>query len=130
MQELRHNTEQIIRVGVLLTKQLKMTDPLNPIYGAFLSWYYWRYLIKSDGTVIDILNHIWGDIPDCAGCYFLTVTMTDTNQLGPLILYLYDAESLGKPIFMEFNVINQNLYDSKYGVSDLLIVTSQHAQKG
>jgi len=128
--ELRHNTEQIIKVGVLLTKQLKMTDPLDPIYGAQLSWYYWRYLIKSDGTTVDILNHTWSDIPNCAGCYFLTVTETDTNQLGSLIVYIYDAASLGKPIFMEFEVISQNVWDSKYSANDFLITESQHAQKG
>ena len=113
MQELRHNTEQIIRVGVLLTKQTKLTDPLDPIYGALLSWYYWRYWIKADGTVIDIINHAWSDIPNCAGCYFLTLTAEDTNKLGPATLYIYDAGSLGKPIFMNFE-----------------IVAKPHAQKG
>lgn len=113
MQELRHNTEQIIRVGVLLTKQTKLTDPLNPIYGAQLSWYYWRYLIKADGVVIDIVNHTWSDIPNCAGCYFLTLTAGDVNKLGPLVLYIYDASSLGKPIFINFE-----------------IVAKPHAQKG
>lgn len=115
MQELRYNTEQIVRVGVLLTKQTKLTDPLNPIYGAQLSWYYWRYLIKADGTVIDIISYSWSDILNCAGCYFLTLPAVSCNRLGSLILYIYDAGSLGKPIFMEFNVITQNAWDSKYG---------------
>lgn len=130
MIELRHNTEQTIRVGVLLTKQSKLTDPLDPIYGALLSWYWWRYIVRADGTVWDILTRTWVDIPSCEGCYFLTLTIADTSSLGPLILYIYDASSLGKPIFMEFEVINQNTYDSKYDVDDSLIVVSQHAQKG
>lgn len=117
MMELRQSTQQVVRVGVLLTKQLKLTDPLNPIYGAVLSWYYWKYLIKSDGTVINIGTRSWSDIPNCAGCYFLTLTITDTDKLGPLVLYIYDAVSLGKPIYMEFSVIDKNVYDSKYGNS-------------
>jgi len=128
MIELRHNTQQILRVGVLLTKQLKVTDPLNPIYGALLSWYFWRYLVKADGTVQDILTRTWTDIPNCAGCYFLTVTVADTSILGPLILYIYDAGSLGKPIFMEFEVISQNMWDSKYSNGQLAI--EPQAQKG
>lgn len=104
MIELRHNIEQVVRVGVLLTKQLKMTDPLNPVYGAQLNWYYWRYLAKADGIVIDLVSHAWSDIPNCAGCYYLTLTAGDTDKIGPLTLYIYDASSLGKPIFMNFEV--------------------------
>lgn len=128
MIELRHNTEQIIRVGVLLTKQSKLTDPLDPIYGAQLSWYWWRYIVKADGTVQDILTRTWTDIPNCAGCYFLTLTIADTSILGPLVLYIYDAGSLGKPVFMEFEVVSQCFWDAKYN-DDCLVIESQ-AQKG
>jgi hypothetical protein len=126
--ELRHNTQQTIRVGVLLAKTHKFEDPMNPVYGALLEWYYWRYLIKPDGTVVDILNHTWSDIPNCAGCYFLTLTIQDTSLLGSLGLYLYDAASLGRPIFMNFNVIDKNVWDAKYGGS--LLQVESHAQKG
>jgi len=130
--ELRQGTEQIIRVGVLLTKQTKMTDPLDPVTGALLSWYYWRYIVKAAGSVIDIISHTWTDITNCAGCYFLTLTIDDTEHLGPLTLYIYDASSLGRPIFMEFEVINRNSYDSKYNINDLPVVysESQHARQG
>ena len=119
--QLRHETEQKVRVGVLLTKQNKLTDPLNPVYGASLNWYFWRYLVKADETIVDIVNHIWNDIPSCAGLYYLTLTVTDTNKLGPLVLYIFDAESLGTPILMHFEVIRKNLYDSKYGIELLKV---------
>lgn len=128
MIELRHNTQQVLRVGVLLTKQIKLTDSLDPIYGSLLEWYYWRYIVKADGTTQDILTRTWTDIPNCAGCYFLTLTATDTNCLGPLVLYIYDAGSLGKPIFMEFEVISQNTWACKYG--DGLSCIESQAQKG
>jgi len=120
MIELRYNTQQILRVGVLLAKTTKFEKPIAPICNALLSWYYWRYLIKADGTVVDIVNRSWLDIPQCAGCYFLTVTAIDTNKLGPLILYIYDVY-LAKPIYLEFAVISQNVYDSKYGNQFLLV---------
>lgn len=112
--ELRQSTQQTVRVGVLLTKQVKLTDPLNPVYGAQLSWYYWRYLIKPDGTVIDAVTRPWMDIPNCAGCYYLTLLAPDTDQLGHLTLYIFDSKSLGKPIYETFYVTNQNEWDAKY----------------
>lgn len=123
-QELRHETEQIVRVGVFLTKQVKLTDSLDPVSGAQLSWYYWRYIVKADGTVVDILSHTWSDIPSCAGLYYLTLLLTDTDKLGSLILYVYDATSLGKPILINFEVIKKNVYDARYG-SALLKVESE-----
>jgi len=128
MIELRHNTEQVVRVGVLVTKQTKLTDPLDPVYGALLEWYYWRYIVRADGSTWDILTRTWTDIPNCAGCYFLTLTIADTSCLGPLVLYIYDSGSLGKPIFMEFEVVSQYFWDAKYN-NDCLIIESQ-AQKG
>lgn len=119
MQELRYNTEQIVRVGVLLAKT--KDNPIIPVTGATLNWFWWRYLIKSDGTVIDIINFYWNDIPNCDGCYFLTFPMNVCDKLGSLILYIHDSFSLGKPIFMEFNVITQNEWDSKYGNSLLSV---------
>lgn len=105
--ELRQGVEQIVRVGVLLAKTHKFEDPANPVYGAQLSWYYWRYLIKADGTVIDVVSRVWSDVSCCAGCYNLTLTASDTDVLGPLTLYIYDAASLGRPVFMHFNVTNR-----------------------
>lgn len=103
--ELQQGIEQKVRVGVLLAKPTKFSDPRNPVYGALLSWYYWRYIVKADETIIDILAHVWSDVPNCAGCYFLTLTASDTEKLGPLTLYIYDVVSLGKPIFMQFEVV-------------------------
>lgn len=126
--ELRHETEQTVRVGVLLTKQTKLTDPLDPIYGAQLSWYYWRYVVKADGVIVDIVNHTWSDIPSCAGLYYLTFTVSDTNKLGPLVLYINDAYTLGKPILMYFEVVKKNVYDAKYGGALLKVETEPQGE--
>ncbi len=119
--QIRHETQQKIRVGVLLTRQTKLTDPLNPISGAQLSWYYWKYIVKADETIVNIGTHVWADIPGCAGLYYLTLTSEDTNKLGSLVLYINDSVSLGRPILMYFEVIVKNVYDAKFG-SDLLKV--------
>lgn len=100
---------------MLLGRRLKLTDPWNPVFGAQLNWYYWKYLIKSDGTVVDIATFVWQDIPGCAGCYFLTFPMMSCDKLGSLVLYIFDSTGLENPIFMEFSVMTQNEWDSKYG---------------
>jgi len=126
--ELCQNKSQVVRIGVLLTKQIKLTDPLNPVYGADLSWYYWRYLVKPDGTVIDLVGRTWCDIPNCAGCYYLTLTAEDTVLPGHLTVYIFDAGSLGKPIFAEFEIISANMWNAKYTTG--LLSVEQPAQKG
>lgn len=126
--EIRQGTQQTVRIGVLLTKQTKLTDPLNPVYGASLSWYYWRYLVKPDGTIVDLIGHPWMDIPNCAGCYYLTLSVTDTDQLGHLVVYIFDAVSLGKPIFQVFHVVTQNVWDAKY--DSKLLQVEPFAEKG
>lgn len=126
--ELRQGTEQTVRIGVLVEKQNKLTDPLIPVVGAQLSWYYWRYIIYPDGTIVDIVDHVWSDIPNCAGCYFLTFDAIDTSYLGPLTLYIFDGSSLGRPIFQTFSIVDRNVWDSKYG--NELMKVEQFAQKG
>lgn len=133
MIELRYNTEQVIRVGVFLAKQTEFADPVNPISGFLLEWCYWRHIVKAEyddtGQIVwDIVTRTWEDIPNCAGCYFLTLTAADTDCLGPLVLYIYNANLMKKPIFMEFEVVSQYFWDAKYS-NNRLEIESQ-AQKG
>ena len=118
--QLRYETTQKIRVGVLLDKRSKFLDPVTPVSGALLSWYYWKYLIKADDTIVNIGSNLWIDIPNCSGLYYLTLTVSNTNKLGPLVLYIHD-EQLAVPILMHFEVIRKNLYDSKYGTELLKV---------
>lgn len=124
MQELRYNTEQVVRVGVLIAKRSGLADPWSPVLDAQLSWYYWKYLIKSDETIVNIGGFGWRNIPSCAGCYFLTIPATVCDKLGSLTLYIFDSTSLEYAIFMKFNVVTQNEWDSKYG-SKLLSVEQE-----
>ena len=126
--ELRQNTDQVVRIGVLLAKQARLTDPLEPVYGADLNWYYWSHLVKPDGVVVDLAGHNWTDIPNCAGCYYLTLTAADTDQLGHLTVYIFDSVSLNRPIFQTFYITNQNLYDAKY--DNELLQVEQFAEEG
>jgi len=130
MIELRYNTQQIIPIGVLQTKKIKLNDPNSPVVGALLSWYYWRYIRKANGTVLDIVSRTWADIPSCAGCYTLTLLATDTNMLGPLVVYISDAISLESPIYIVARVITQNVFDAKYGSALQQTYVEPFAQKG
>ncbi len=126
--ELRHETERKVRIGVLLAHPRRYEEPIDPIWDAELNWFYWRYIVKADGTVIDIVNHEWSMIPNCAGVYFLTLTAEDTNQLGQLTLYIHDAVSLGRPILMHFDVVDKNVYDAKYGFERLKVETEPQGE--
>jgi len=124
--QIRHETLQKIRVGIFLGIQTRINIPPTPVVGAQLSWYYWKYLIKSDDTVVNIGSNTWGNIPSCAGLYYLTLTAANTNKLGPLVLYINDA-ALSKPVLMYFEVVSKNVYDAKYGVT--LLKVELEAQK-
>lgn len=118
MIELRQGTQQTIRVGVLQENGV-------PVFEALLDWYWWKYLIKPDGTVVNIVNHGWQDIPGCDGVYYLTLTNLDTNILGHLTILINDGTSLDNPILVDCMVIRKNVYDSKYGSSLLKVTTPE-----
>lgn len=117
MQDLRHNTQQTVCVGVLIAHN----SDVIPIEYASLSWYWWHYIIKADKSVVNIAGRTWSMVPSCDGVYFLTLTATDTDKLGPLKLYINDEFGLGKPIYLDFNVISKNLYDAKYSQNLLAV---------
>lgn len=123
MQELRHETEQTIVVGLFLEKKSR-GYPINPYSGMSLDWCWWRYLIKSNGTVVDISSRAWEDVPNCDGMYFLTLLSSDVNRKGFLTVYIHDASFLGKPVVQYFQVVDKNVYDSKYG-DELLKVSPE-----
>lgn len=123
MQELRHNTGQVVRVGVIFHRRNKVNDPLIPAAGIQLDQFICRYLIKAGGQVVDIVDRPWSDIPQCMGCYNLNLSSINCNKLGSLVLYLFNGVPTEFPIWMEFNVINQNVYDAKYGNALLKVET-------
>lgn len=113
----------------MLLEQQARGYPVTPVTGATLDWYWWRYLIKADGTVVDLLGHTWNDVPSCDGVYFLTLTAADLDQRGLLEVYIHDAVSLGRPILQRFWVVDKNAWDARYA-EKLAAVDSQHAQRG
>lgn len=127
MKELRHDSEQDVHVGVFLEKNKKGCQRI-PYSGLQLDWCYWRYLIKADGAVVDIVNRTWSGIPNCAGLYFLTLLASDVDQKGPLTIYIHDDGFLGKPVMMSFMIVDKNVYDSKYGNSLLKVETEPQGE--
>ena len=128
MIELRYSTAQNLSVGVIQAKKARFNDPNSPVVGALLSWYYWHYLRKADGSVVNIISRSWSNIPNCAGCYQLGLTASDTDVLGPLTVYIFDSVSMQDPILVTAEVVTRNYYDSKCGTSKLSVETS--AMKG
>lgn len=125
---MRYNTAQYIPVGAIQAKKSRINDPNSPVVGAQLSWYYWHYLRKADGSVVDIVSRLWYNVPNCAGCYQLGLATSDVNVLGPLMVYIFDANAMQDPVFVTAEVVTQNYYDSKYGTAKLSVET--FAMKG
>lgn len=128
MIELRYNTQQKIILGVVVTKITRLTDPFIPIYGALLSQCMWAHLIKANGIAFVLPPREWVDIPNVAGCYSFKLESSDVDILGPLYFYAYRQGTWELPIFQEFSVISQNMWDAKYGSK--FLITESMAQKG
>ena len=128
MIELRQNTSRNITVGPILTKITRLSDPLVPIPGALLSQCTMARLIRFDGTSVNVGFRTWYAVPDCAGFYTLPLASSDVNTLGSLYLYVYNQSVWERPVVMEYEVISQNVWDSKY--SSRLLRVELEAQKG
>jgi len=125
MIELRYNTAQIINLGVVLTKITRLSDPFIPIYGALLSQCMYAHLIKANGVTVTLSPREWTNINNVAGCYSLQLIPSDVNVLGSLYFYAYRQGTWELPIFQDFSVISQNVWDNKYGSKLLNVETAQ-----
>jgi hypothetical protein len=120
MIELRYNTAQTIVLGPFLEQQSR-GYPINPYGSLQISWCYWRYLIKADGSVVDLGTRNWSGVPSCTGLYFIELLASDVDVLGATKIYVHDSSFIGKPVYVNSVVVKQNYYDSKYGDDNLRV---------
>lgn len=125
MFKLRQSTERIVIVGPAL--RFVEGNPPYPILSLPLSSCYYKKLVKANGQTVDLYAHTWNPITMTGGLHKLTLTSSDTDTLGSLTLIIYDtAIPMAKPIFHQFDVVAQNVFDSNYG--DKLLRIEQPAQ--
>lgn len=70
-------------------------------------------LSKNGGTMA--AKNSGGCTHDANGMYTCTLDATDTNTVGRLQMFIHTSGAL--PIYQEFNVVEEAVYDAYYGVS-------------
>jgi len=120
MSELKQSTSVKVKIGPFVD----VGDAFTPETGIVLTGAGAAdeaELLKHDAAaVVDISGRTWAAIADCDGWYNLTLTTADTDTLGELTVVVQD-DSVCLPVFVRFEVVAQQYWDSKYG-ADLLQV--------
>lgn len=74
-------------------------------------------LLKCCGAAtVDISARNWAAITNVRGWYHLGLTAADTDTEGTITIVIQD-DSDCLPVFMDFTVVNANVYDSLYAVA-------------
>lgn len=118
--ELKQSTQVVVPIGPAVS----ISDGYTQLTTLDISTADYAYLIKSDGTLVDISGRTWAALSDTntspntaiTGYYNLTLTTSDLNTLGRVKVMIYDV-SLTLPIWEDFSVIDANEFDSKYTTS-------------
>jgi len=116
MQELRANTEVIITVGPFPD----VGDGFTPQIDIDITTANEAVLMKHGQTaVVDISGGgwTWAAVANLRGYYSLTLTTTDTNTEGMLLVAVQD-DSDCLPVKQEYMVLSEAAYDSKYAAKD------------
>lgn len=79
-------------------------------------------LSKNGGAQAIRSQAVTASTYDAHGCYRVTLSATDTNTLGSLLVIYTDAATC-LPVWQYFNVVAANVYDSLIGGGDILDVS-------
>jgi len=110
---LRQSTGATEKIGVFVD----VGDGFTPETGITLGAADEAELLKPGTTnITDISGNSWGAITTADGWYWLTFTTGDTDTCGILTVVVQD-DSVCLPVYMEFEVINANVYDSLYAAA-------------
>jgi len=125
---LRQSTEVNVKIGTFVD----VGDGFTPETGITLGAADEAELLKPGTTAIaDISGNAWGAITSADGWYWLTLTSGNTDTVGILTVVVQD-DSVCLPVYMEFEVLNANVYDSLYGAAaaDYLEVDTKQIEGG
>lgn len=112
MQELKANTEVVVRVGPFVDVGDGFTPQTDITLGGNEA-----ELLKAASVEVDISGRTWAAVTNCRGWYDLTLTTADTDTEGTLTVVVQD-DSDCLPVFRDFMVLSQAAWDSKYAAKD------------
>ena len=113
MQELRANTQVIVKVGPFVD----VGDGFTPQTDITLGGDEAELIKHGSTTVVDISGATWAAIANCRGYYALTLTTSHTDTEGQLDVIVQD-DSDCLPVKKEFMVLSEAAWDSKYVAKD------------
>jgi hypothetical protein len=108
-QQLRQSTQ----VTVAIYDFVDETDGITPIDNINFAAVDDCVAIKAGGTVVDISGNTWADIVDANGMSKVTLTTSNTDTLGPLIVRVRDADGF-LPVTCLFDIVGPNYYDATH----------------
>lgn len=105
---LRQSTSIDVRVGPFVD----VTDAVTPETGITLGAADQAELLKADGAAtVDISGRTFAAVSGSSGWYDLTLSTTDTNTVGELVVVVQDA-SVSLPVFVRLQVVEESVYDA------------------
>lgn len=108
MQELRQSTSIIIKVGPVVN-----STGITPVTNLTIDGADEAEILKNGTTATLAISGTLTAITNCDGWYNLTLASTDPSALGPMKLVIQD-DSACLPVWMDFMVVTQEYYDTKY----------------
>ena len=110
---LKQSTQIDVRIGPFVD----VSDGFRPETGITLGAADEGELLKADGAAtVDISARTWAAVTGADGWYDLTLTTTDTNTVGELIVLVQDA-SVCLPVHQRFQVVEEATYDALFASS-------------
>jgi hypothetical protein len=87
-------------------------------------------LLKADGAAtVDITSNTWAAVSGCDGWYDLTLTTSDTNTVGELLVVIQD-DSVCLPVYQRFQVVEEAIYDALFASSATGLLPANVTQFG
>ena len=117
MQILKQSTQVIVRVGPFVD----VGDGFTPQTDITLAGNE-AELLKNASVEVDISARTWAAVAGCRGWYDLTLTTSDTDAVGLLTVVVQD-DSDCLPVFRDFQVVEENVFDGMFAASGDLMTT-------
>lgn len=120
---LKADTTTIVHIGPFVD----VTDGFTPETGVTLGAADEAEILKHGATsTTDISGNTWNTIAGCDGHYVLTILDTQLTTEGHLSVIVQDA-SVCRPVRVDFEVVNANVYDSLFAASGVDVLNTETA---
>ena len=109
---LKQSTAIDIRVGPFVD----VTDAFTPETGVTIGASDEAEILKANGAATVTMAGAFAAVTDCDGWYDYTLSTTDTDAVGELVIVMQD-DSVYLPVFVRAYVVEEAVYDAMYGAS-------------